>query len=157
MDKPENAPSRQQRRFEERKGRAPSDPRKPCGETEQAKAPDRHDPTDAAAWGGKLNIYTCERCRSHIVTRDIDEGVTPFMLPSREYCPQRCGAEPREWVNMTSSFYRVWDQRIQEDFQWYRPKDGEAVEPALRNHVERGGLIIRPCADAPAEQERSND
>jgi NAD-dependent SIR2 family protein deacetylase len=139
--------TRQQRRHQERKGRAitADDLRKACG------APERADPTDVAAWGGKLNIYTCDRCRAHIVTRDVDEGVTPFMLPSGKYCPNRCGAEPREWVNMTSSFYRVWDQRMREDFQWYRPKVGESYDPAYRDHVEKGGLILRP-APSPGDQ-----
>lgn len=134
-----SAKTRQQRRHEARKGPiTAAELRKACGETE------RGDPTDPASWGGKLNIYTCDRCRSHIVTRDMAEGVTPFMLPSAKYCPNQCGQEPREWVAMTSSFYRVWDQRMQEDYQWYRPDDGEPYDPAYRDHVDRGGLVIRP-------------
>lgn len=132
--------SRQVRRQEARNGQKPI----PVGELKAALGvPDRDNPADPAAWGGKLNIYTCDNCRSHIVTRDVDEGVTPFMLPSREYCPNRCGAEPRAHIYMTSSFYRVWDQRIREDYQWYRPAPGEEIEPAVREHVARGGLILR--------------
>ena len=108
----------------------------------------RPNPTDPAQWGGRLNIYVCDVCRSHVVTRDVDEGVTPFSIPSREFCPNKCGAHagiekhPLP-ASMTSSFYRVWDQSMREDYQWYRPAPGEAFHPAYRGHVENGGLLIR--------------
>jgi hypothetical protein len=108
---------------------------------------ERPNPTDPAAWGGKLNIYVCDECRSHIVTRDVDQGVTPFMLPSYVYCPKKCGGRDRRVV-MTSSFYRVWNQSMRADYEWYRPAPGEKYDPAYREHVEKGGLIIRP---APGE------
>lgn len=105
-------------------------------------AGDRLDPTDPHAWGGKLNIYTCDNCRKHIVTRDISEGVTPFMLASIEFCPNQCGNHAR----MTSSMYRVFDQRMVEDYVWYKPSAIEVVPAHARDHVSRGGLMIRKAA-----------
>lgn len=105
--------------------------------------PVRSDPTDPVEWGGRLNIYVCEQCRSHVVTRDVDEGVTPFMLPSAEFCPNKCVSPKAGGAHMTSSFYRVWDQRMLEDFQWYRPSAVEVVPRQHRHHVSQGGLLIR--------------
>lgn len=152
--------TRQQRRFEERKGvRHPdqdataqakadgerrADRKRPSGIT--ASSIDRYNPQ---AWGGKLNIYTCEGCRAHIVTRDLTEGVTSFMLSAMEYCPNRCGQEIHgiNRVMMTSSMYRVWDQSMREDYQWYSPTAEQLVTddigPARREHVAKGGLLLR--------------
>lgn len=136
--------SRQQRRHEERKGVSP--PPIKSKELLEKIDPGFVDPTDHALWGGKLNIYTCQRCRGHIVTRDIAEGVTPFMLPSYEFCPNKCGGRG-DRVTMQSSMYRVWNQSMREDYQWYRPTEGEAYDPAYRDHVKQGGLIIRPAPE----------
>jgi hypothetical protein len=139
--------TRQQRRFEERKGPREPDHRPAPSAAEIARRtgsdPAPGNPTDPGAWGGKLNIYVCEVCRGHIVTRDVDEGVTPFMLPSGEFCPNKCQSPKPGGAHMTSSFYRVWDQRMVEDYQWYRPGEGDTVPQAYRHHVEQGGLLIR--------------
>ena len=145
--------TRQQRRFAERKGeRGPDAPAKPItfdALTSTTGLPDRVDPTDPKLWGGRLNIYVCEACRSHIVTRDVDEGVTPFMLSSAEYCPKGCVSEKPGGVHMSSSFYRVWDQRIREDYQWYAPgpEESAGLNPYHADHVERGGLLIRKAPE----------
>lgn len=89
----------------------------------------------AEGFSGKLNIYTCEKCRGHIVTRDIDEGVTPFMTD--------CYATPDCKGPMKSSFYRVFDQSMRESHQWYRPTSTANMNPYTRDHVEKGGLILR--------------
>ena len=31
-----------------------------------------------------FNAYTCDGCHRTIVTKDIDEGVTPFMIDCRD-------------------------------------------------------------------------
>jgi hypothetical protein len=104
---------------------------------------DPRSPADPDAWGGKLNIYTCEVCRAHIVTRDVDEGVTPFMLPSKDYCPNKCTGNKPGGAHMTSSFYRVWNQSMREDYQWYKPESWEHRPAAVRAHLDKGGLDIR--------------
>lgn len=104
---------------------------------------EHRNPTDPAIWGGRLNIYTCDVCRAHIVTRDVDEGVTPFMLPSSDYCPNKCRGDKPGGAHMTSSMYRVWDQSMREEYQWYLHPNPAQLPRALREHSEKGGLQIR--------------
>lgn len=83
----------------------------------------------------KLNIYVCRACKGHIVTRDVDEGTTPFMTG--------CKATPGCRGIMQSSMYRVFDQTMAEGWQWYKPTNAEAVAPNVREHVKMGGLLLR--------------
>lgn len=106
-------------------------------------AKSRSEPPKAERGGftGKLNIYVCESCREHIVTRDMDEGVTPFMILC-EFC---------ETGKMKSSFYRVFDQTMKEGYHWYKPGADEldTLKPGTRDHVERGGLLLRKADGSP--------
>lgn len=83
----------------------------------------------------RLNIYTCDTCREHIVTEDIDRGVTPFLI-SCEYCTRG---------KMRSSMYRVFDLSMKEGYHWYTPSADELERdtPWAREHVEKGGLLLR--------------
>lgn len=94
----------------------------------------------------KLNIYICDQCGQHIVTRDVDEGTTPFLISCQ--CTHRCQGK------MASSFYRVFDPegRMRHTHEWYRPSvlaRGE-MSPATLHHVKQGGLLLRLCAGNPA-------
>lgn len=84
---------------------------------------------------GRVNIYVCDACREHIVTRDVDVGVTPFMVSCR--CTRACQGK------MVSSMYRVFDQNMLEGFQWYRPEPHQALTHPELDHVSRGGLLLR--------------
>ncbi len=86
---------------------------------------------------GKLNIYTCDRCHGHVVTKDLDAGVTPFLIP----CSTTTGCKGF----MKSSMYRVFDQGMKPDLVWYRPGADEIVPEDMREHVARGGLILGPA------------
>ena len=90
---------------------------------------------------GKLNIYTCKVCRGHIVTIDRDAGVTPFSLKCR--VTEGCRGL------MNSSVYRVFDQTMRPSHEWYRPsaKELSTMIAQAKEHVERGGLILRKCED----------
>lgn len=88
----------------------------------------------------RLNIYTCDECRRHIVTRDIEHGVSPFMIG--------CEATPGCKGMMRSSMYRVFDQTMAETHHWYRPESLELLGDWERDHVEKGGLLLRK-ADHP--------
>lgn len=91
-------------------------------------------PSDA--FHAKLNIYVCDACRGHIVTRDKHPGVTPFMTS--------CHATDGCKGSMKSSMYRVFDQDMLEDHEWYRPKADEVVlSPHAWDHVSKGGLLLR--------------
>lgn len=84
---------------------------------------------------GKKNIYVCDKCKGHVVTIDKDEGVTPFMIECKAtiFCDGM----------MQSSFYRVFDQNMRADWEWYRPTAPEIVKPHLQHHVDQGGLLLR--------------
>lgn len=84
---------------------------------------------------GKKNIYVCEQCKGHIVTVDLERGVTPFMVG----CCATHGCKGM----MKSSMYRVFDQEIRADHEWYRPTAVEALKPWEADHVSRGGLLLR--------------
>lgn len=91
----------------------------------------------------QLNIYTCDTCRGHVVTRDIATGVTPFMT--------LCRATPECKGLMRSSMYRVFDQSMRASLVWDRPAFLESTDPGYRDHVERGGLILREPTEAERE------
>jgi hypothetical protein len=86
---------------------------------------------------GKPNIYTCETCGGHIVTRDADAGVTPFMTG----CKSTAGCKGY----MRSSMYRVFDQNIAATHEWYRPDAKELADKSASviEHVRQGGLLLR--------------
>lgn len=87
---------------------------------------------------GKLNIYVCEKCKGHIVTKDIDEGTTPFMVG--------CKATLNCDGKMLSSFYRVYDQTMRHSYEWYAPSVLEKLTPAEIDHVKHFKLLMRKAA-----------
>ncbi|WP_407155192.1 hypothetical protein [Bradyrhizobium sp. STM 3557] len=84
---------------------------------------------------GKKNIYVCEKCRGHVVTVDVDAGVTPFMIA--------CEAVEKCSGMMKSSMYRVFDQDIGASHEWYRPSIATSLSGATLDHVMKGGLLLR--------------
>lgn len=89
----------------------------------------------AGEFHGKKNIYVCESCFGHIVTVDRDAGVTPFML--------QCKASDGCKGMMKSSLYRVFDQSIGADHEWFRPESVEGLAIWEKSHVSNGGLLLR--------------
>lgn len=106
---------------------------------------------------GEKNAYYCETCGGYIVTIDIDDGVTPFMLACR------VKGEPRSEGNdcngmMESMFYPKppWPARdgygheipTEPSYEWYTPTGAELKrmrrrERDLYEHVRQGGLVLR--------------
>lgn len=84
-----------------------------------------------------VNQYTCMTCGGVITTVDIHQGVTPSML----VCRATLGCEG----SMNSHYYRV-DQSLTPTHEWYMPDEREMkrLSPGMRQHVESGGLKIRP-------------
>lgn len=87
------------------------------------------------------NIYTCHKCGGHIVTVDVAKGVTPFMIPCEFGCKE----------NMTSSVYRVFDQKVRADYEWYAPTAAEQLDlpQSYLDHVRQGGLMLRKTNGQP--------
>jgi hypothetical protein len=87
---------------------------------------------------GQINAYVCGS--QHAVwTRNADDGTTPFIIR----CPvPECGREAR------SAFYRV-PQDVDTSHEWYRPTDLRGLTPGERDHVGRGGLLLRQVKPIP--------
>jgi hypothetical protein len=137
--------SRQVRRKMEREGalrtahdKAQDEKIAAVAERERA-AISKNDPRQTTEPHGERNIYTCDACFGHIVTVDLVEGVTPFMISCR--ATEGCKG------TMQSSMYRVFDQRMKPSHEWYKPDatELETLKPGTREHVEKGGLLIRAC------------
>lgn len=93
------------------------------------------------------NVYTCPKCEGFTVTVDIDEGVTPMFLNCR------ASGEEGDCDGMAvSAMYPKGPRpaRIPEPaWEWFKP-DGDEYEnlsPAMKDHVDRGGLDIRKRQD----------
>jgi len=82
----------------------------------------------------KKNVYTCQECGGKIVTEDVDEGVTPFMLKCR--ATEGCDG------NMWSAFYRC-DQTLPAGFEWFMPKSLKGYNRGMKEHISKGGLDLR--------------
>ena len=97
---------------------------------------------------GALNVYTCQTCGKRLVTRDRDEGTTPFLLSCRltKGCPGP----------MQSACYpkRLPADLPEPTLEWIKPTPAELVRflktqkkryhRAIREHVAKGGLIDNP-------------
>lgn len=91
----------------------------------------------------RVNVYVCEKCGGKTTTVDVDHGVTPMFLACRasgdvEGCDGRA----------VSSMYRPEPPYPPPAWEWYRPSSKAGLEPAARDHVERGGLLLRKIVTA---------
>lgn len=89
----------------------------------------------------KKNAYTCTICKTRIVTEDVVDGVTPFMLG--------CRADKQCRGSMQSHFYQI-DQNEVATYEWYRPSLRSAAKQGqeMYEHVKRGGLDMRKKGEA---------
>lgn len=86
----------------------------------------------------KKNMYVCERCAGHIITVDLESGVTPFLI--------KCEATPGCSGMMQSSFYRVQNQSVRASHEWYKPTLVMRLDAWEQEHVKKGGLLLRRVA-----------
>jgi len=86
---------------------------------------------------GRKNIYTCQECGGHLITKDLVPGTTPFIIACQvtHGCPGR----------MQSSMYRVFDpdDKLGHTHEWYKPILTSAMSPSTMDHVRKGGLLLR--------------
>ncbi len=94
----------------------------------------------------RINVYTCDVCHKPIITKDVDEGVTPMFLS----CWATAGCPGK----MISAMYRV-SQGLLPDYEWYKPASLEGMEAYTRDHVEHGGLLLRPVGSIAGPWEHS--
>jgi hypothetical protein len=84
----------------------------------------------------KKNRYTCKTCGGNIITVDLDEGTTPFMLGCR--ATHGCRGM------MQSSCYR--GVTGEPAFVWRKPTADEyrCASLGMKEHFDQGGLDIHP-------------
>jgi hypothetical protein len=98
---------------------------------------------------GRENVYTCQACGGTVVTVDRDTGTTPFMISHSEVAGSNCDGP------MYSGWYRP-HRAGSPTHEWYAPTKAELkaecaphdryTREAIRQHVEMGGLLLRPIA-----------
>jgi hypothetical protein len=89
------------------------------------------------------NAYTCRDCGYTFVTIHVDDGVTPFGIMCRAAtdCSGMAG----------SHFYKLSPAvaKIAPTFEWYKPTENNPLmdDPAVREHVECGGVMLRSVVE----------
>lgn len=87
----------------------------------------------------KKNAYVCHECGEKIITIDVCDGTTPFMIG--------CEATPGCNGYMYSCFYDI-DQSQEASHEWYKPDSVDHYpkehRQAMQDHIDAGGLDIRP-------------
>lgn len=83
---------------------------------------------------GRKNQYTCQTCQGSIITVDVDEGTTPFML--------LCKATPGCDGFMYSNFYGC-DQTLAAQYEFFKPASFEGYDAGMLEHLQKGGLDFR--------------
>jgi hypothetical protein len=83
---------------------------------------------------GRKNQYTCDTCGKSVVTLDVDEGTTPFMILCR--VTLHCQGM------MRSNFYSC-DQSLEHMLEWFAPQSFKGYSPEMIEHIHKGGLDLR--------------
>lgn len=90
---------------------------------------------------GDKNLYRCQKCGKSIVTIDLDEGVTPFMIE----CRATLGCDG----DMYSSLYKLnpLQKAIPPSYEWFKPTSfdhySEEGRERMKEWVAQGCLDIR--------------
>lgn len=98
---------------------------------------------------GARNAYCCEKCHGQIVTVNLADGTTPFMIKCRANWPSECDGMAQ------SQFYNI-DQTTPATWGWHRPDAEEtqrleSLHPGMAQHVQSGGLVLRKLDNAERE------
>jgi hypothetical protein len=73
-----------------------------------------------------VNVYVCEKCGNRMVTKNKEEGTTPFLIS--------CDVDSCDG-HAKSSMYRV-PQNLEPDYFWVKLSDEEMMERA-KEHAEK--------------------
>jgi hypothetical protein len=100
-------------------------------------------PQTAATPLRRYNGYKCDECGGAWLTVDLHEGVTPMFSP----CFRTEGCRGRA----VSMGYPPGPppESLPLLIEWYMPTNLRGLNPALADHVRRGGLLRRATAGAP--------
>lgn len=89
--------------------------------------------SEEPAFEPRILCYGCQACSTVTVTRQIDDGVTAFIIP----CPE-CGGPAMHFGTDGTEFIYGPPTR-----EWFRRAPDDAMNRDLRDHIERGGLDLR--------------
>lgn len=84
---------------------------------------------------GQKNLYQCNTCQGQIVTLDLVDGTTPFILP--------CYVTPGCEGDMHSAFYNNIHPRVPFQFEWFKPQTLDGYDEDTREHIRKGGLVLQ--------------
>lgn len=88
---------------------------------------------DEAPALGKTNVYVCQTCGHQIITRHIDEGVTPFMISCRRCKGQAYSLFYRAGADSSPIVHAVWKK---EPNKWWGNSEQQA------EHASKGGVFL---------------
>jgi hypothetical protein len=107
----------------------------------------------------RKNAYYCAKCGGYVVTRDVDEGVTPMFLACRVKGEL---TDPRNDCKGTSRSMMYPPEPWPDDhpalangapatWEWYSPSEDErrGLNAETREHVNKGGLLLRRIGRRP--------
>lgn len=96
----------------------------------------------------RINVYMCSK-KHRLVTVDVAKGVTPFTVP--------CRVDGCEEFTRSGFYGRLYGVGFlqglgscQPTHEWYSPAPDEREDLSdwERDHVDRGGLLLRERTDA---------
>ncbi|HUX00819.1 MAG TPA: hypothetical protein VMY35_07550 [Phycisphaerae bacterium] len=92
---------------------------------------------------GLVNAYQCRVCAEVVMTITMNTGTTPASM--------RCSC--REGAMKWSCWYRISGHfdLLPVTHAWYRPRSGDGLDPPTLDHLQHGGLILAPLAEAARE------
>jgi len=86
----------------------------------------------------RINTYTCPK--GHImVTKDVDEGVTPMLLN----CKHKKDVGRGECGQTAMSAGYQCDQTLTPEYEWFKPRSLSGYSEGMKEHIRKGGLEIR--------------
>lgn len=97
---------------------------------------------------GRMNVWVCEACGTQVLCVDRHPGVTPFMVSHHTLGNPDCGGSCQSRFYNGAIAAEVHARVGRPSHEWYRPSADqlEAETPYVRDHVLRGGLLVREVA-----------
>ena len=99
----------------------------------------------------RRNAYFCKKCRKVTITVDIDEGVTPMLIPCI-HCEQMANSFMYQVPACMRYDFSNGIKILPADIEWYRPEKNELLKLSSheKEHVNKGGLLMRKRTKAKA-------
>lgn len=99
---------------------------------------------------GRENVYSCQKCRSYIVTVDRDPGVNPMFISHRLIGEI---TKSKQTCDDTLVSHNYPDPATKPDFihdatlEWVRQEYYSGLTPEQEEYVRKGGLDLQVIVD----------